>query len=155
MKKILKGFKDFIGYQIIADFKIDNVNDIKYKRNIEEILNEAISKSGLKLVKEENNPMIHQFKPYGVTAGAVLEQSHLYIHTWPEYGCVTIDIFSCSGKEQAELAFEILKEKLEPTEIKKRTIYRVKIREEVTRAAKLDRKMSNRKMPEHIKYGGR
>ena len=37
----------------------------------------------------------HEFKPQGVTAIAILAESHISIHTWPEKGLAMCDIFTC------------------------------------------------------------
>ena len=38
----------------------------------------------------------HQFEPQGVTGTVLLAESHLAIHTWPEHGFVTIDVYVCN-----------------------------------------------------------
>jgi S-adenosylmethionine decarboxylase len=37
----------------------------------------------------------HQFHPQGVTALALLAESHISIHTWPENGYIAADVFTC------------------------------------------------------------
>jgi S-adenosylmethionine decarboxylase proenzyme len=37
----------------------------------------------------------HHFSPYGVSGVVVISESHLTIHTWPEYGYAAVDVFSC------------------------------------------------------------
>ncbi len=37
----------------------------------------------------------HQFRPQGVTALALLAESHISVHTWPELGYAAVDIFTC------------------------------------------------------------
>ena len=37
----------------------------------------------------------HKFYPQGVTGVVVVAESHLSIHTWPEYGFAAVDIFTC------------------------------------------------------------
>ena len=37
----------------------------------------------------------HQFQPHGVTALALLAESHISVHTWPEHGYAAVDIFTC------------------------------------------------------------
>ncbi|MFO0795266.1 MAG: adenosylmethionine decarboxylase [Candidatus Brocadiaceae bacterium] len=39
----------------------------------------------------------HQFSPYGVTGVAILAESHISVHTWPEYGYAAADIFICGN----------------------------------------------------------
>jgi spermidine synthase len=38
---------------------------------------------------------VHQFSPHGVSGIAVIAESHIALHTWPEYGYVAADIFTC------------------------------------------------------------
>jgi S-adenosylmethionine decarboxylase proenzyme len=38
----------------------------------------------------------HRFKPVGVSVVVVLAESHLALHTWPEHGAASVDIFVCS-----------------------------------------------------------
>ena len=37
----------------------------------------------------------HKFEPHGVTAVALLAESHISIHTWPENGIAVCDVFTC------------------------------------------------------------
>ena len=41
---------------------------------------------------------VHQFSPHGVTGVALLAESHMSIHTWPEYGYAAVDVFTCGGE---------------------------------------------------------
>ena len=40
----------------------------------------------------------HKFEPQGVTGFALLAESHLSIHTWPEKGVAVCDIFTCGDQ---------------------------------------------------------
>ena len=48
--------------------------------------------NGLRLVGEA----AHQFEAAGFTVAICLEESHICIHTWPEYGFLTLDIYCCN-----------------------------------------------------------
>ena len=48
--------------------------------------------SGLNIVGE----VFYQFQPQGVTGAVLLAESHLAIHTWPEEGFVTVDVYVCN-----------------------------------------------------------
>lgn len=54
----------------------------------------------LRLREKLNFKIIHeffyQFQPGGITGVLILSQSHLAIHTWPEFGYVHIDLMTCS-----------------------------------------------------------
>ena len=54
----------------------------------------------------------HPFQPQGVSGVVVIAESHLSIHTWPEYGYAAVDIFTCGTSVQPEKAAEVLIEKL-------------------------------------------
>ena len=62
--------------------------------------------------KESKSELIniscHKFKPQGVTALAMLAESHLSIHTWPEKGVAKCDIFTCGEKCDPHKAVEYL-----------------------------------------------
>jgi len=50
----------------------------------------------------------HKFEPQGVTGLALLADSHISIHTWPEKGLAICDIFTCGVDSTPELAVEYL-----------------------------------------------
>jgi S-adenosylmethionine decarboxylase len=52
--------------------------------------------------------MSHQFSPYGVTAIALLAESHISIHTWSEAGYAAIDVFTCGNVAKPEIACSYL-----------------------------------------------
>ena len=54
----------------------------------------------------------HHFSPQGVSGVVVIAESHLSIHTWPEYGYAAVDIFTCGTSVEPEKAAEVLIEKL-------------------------------------------
>jgi len=54
----------------------------------------------------------HRFNPQGVSGVVVIAESHLFIHTWPEYGYAAADIFTCGNSVRPEIAAQILIEKL-------------------------------------------
>ena len=66
-----------------------------------------------------------KFVPQGVTGFALLADSHLSIHTWPEKGVAYCDIFTCSDKAKPEKAVEYLGEALEAEQIDSDTFDRL------------------------------
>ena len=61
------------------------------------------------------NIFVHEFSPQGVTGVAVLAESHLSIHTWPEYGYVAADVFTCGSTTKPNEAAEVLRIAFEAT----------------------------------------
>ena len=58
------------------------------------------------------NLISNKFEPQGVTAIALLAESHLSIHTWPESNYSAVDIFTCGQNMMPELASKYLIEAL-------------------------------------------
>jgi S-adenosylmethionine decarboxylase len=54
--------------------------------------------------------VFHEFNPFGVSGVVVIAESHLSIHTWPEYRYAAVDIFSCGDVLQPEIAANYLVE---------------------------------------------
>jgi len=59
----------------------------------------------------------HPFPPYGGVSGVVIiAESHLSIHTWPEYGYAAVDIFTCGHALHPEKAVDLLINALEASD---------------------------------------
>ena len=55
----------------------------------------------------------HEFNPHGISGMVVIAESHLSIHTWPEYCYAAVDIFTCGELIKPEVAANYLVKKLE------------------------------------------
>ncbi len=70
------------------------------------------------------NLISNKFEPQGVTAIALLAESHISIHTWPESNYSAVDIFTCGKNMMPELASQYLIESLMAKEHALRVIER-------------------------------
>ena len=70
------------------------------------------------------NLISNKFEPQGVTAIALLAESHISIHTWPESNYSAVDIFTCGKNMIPELASQYLIEVLKAKEHSLRVIER-------------------------------
>ena len=70
------------------------------------------------------NLISNKFEPQGVTAIALLAESHISIHTWPESNYSAVDIFTCGQNMMPELASQYLIEALKAQEHSLRVIAR-------------------------------
>lgn len=70
----------------------------------QKMLPEAIEQSQMEILKE----FFYTFEPHGITGFLLLSTSHLSIHTWPEYGYIACDVFSCSGEEDTRGVVDFL-----------------------------------------------
>ena len=95
----------FAGTHIIVDcWGASRLNDLSH---IEQALQDAVDIAGATLLHIH----LHHFTPNGGVSGvAVLAESHISIHTWPERNYAALDIFMC-GDTQPEKAIAIFKER--------------------------------------------
>ena len=104
-----------LGGSILLDFygvKEEKFHDSRY---MEDILKQVILHSGLTLLKistfqfeTRNTSLNNDTQKGGMTGYAMLAESHISIHTWPEYQKVTLDIYTCGDPEKAEHALSYL-----------------------------------------------
>jgi S-adenosylmethionine decarboxylase len=60
---------------------------------------------------------LHHFTPNGGVSGvAVLAESHISVHTWPERGYAAFDVFMC-GAAEPERTIEVLREAFRPARL--------------------------------------
>jgi len=64
------------------------LDDVKF---LENTLRQSIQQAGAKLLAVDSK----QFQPNGVTVCAILAESHVTIHTYPEFGVAMLDAFTC------------------------------------------------------------
>lgn len=86
---------------------------------IRRALIDAITAGGATLI----DLCVHQFSPHGVTATATLAESHIAIHTWPEFGYFAADLFFC-GAGDPQRAMQLLQTALQAKQVVMREIPR-------------------------------
>lgn len=69
------------------------------------------------------NSVFQQFEPQGVTGILLLAESHLSIHTWPQYAYASVDFYTC-GQGQPEIACAVLQKGLQAQQCEKIMIKR-------------------------------
>ena len=81
---------------------------------IEQALRCAVKDSGATLLHLQ----LHSFgESCGVTGVALLAESHISIHTWPERNFMALDVFLC-GSRNAYAVVESIKKSFQPNEVK-------------------------------------
>lgn len=72
---------------------------------VETTLRAAVVRAGATLI----DVRLHAFGPgHGITAIALLSESHISIHTWPEHGYAAVDIFLCGARHDLDAAVAVL-----------------------------------------------
>jgi S-adenosylmethionine decarboxylase len=102
-----------VGRQLIMECWECN-EKIFSRDEVERVLLEAVRRANANLLAT----YIHEFEPYGVSAVAVIAESHIFIHTWPEIGYIAFDAFTCGDKAIPEEAAKAIKEAFQPRRVK-------------------------------------
>ena len=113
MKKLWKVMKMTVGLHIIADMYGVSPEILARVEKMKEIFEGAVNYAKLSKISSD----YYQFRPEGASGIILIAESHLSFHTWPEYGLATIDIYTCGDQEQAELAYQYIRERLKPEKI--------------------------------------
>ncbi|MFN7900924.1 MAG: adenosylmethionine decarboxylase [Synechococcaceae cyanobacterium] len=82
------------------------------KLNDEAFLRDTITDAAKRADATLLNLMTHRFEPQGVTGLALLAESHISIHTWPEAGYAAVDVFTCGDHTMPERACQVLCDEL-------------------------------------------
>jgi len=117
-----------LGRHLLLELKFCNkevLDDLEY---LETSLIETAEEIGATVL----NHVFHQFCPQGVSGVVVIAESHLCIHTWPEYGYAAVDIFTCGNTIDPRDAIELLVNKLNAQEHSFRELERGLLGEMVT-----------------------
>lgn len=87
----------------LFDCDLDAINNLD---SVKETLVEAARRAQATIV----DVVFHEFNPFGISGVVVIAESHLSIHTWPEYRYAAVDVFSCGDVLQPEVAANYLAE---------------------------------------------
>ena len=109
-----------LGLHIIADLYGVNGDLIDRVEDIRALLEGAVKYA--KLTKISSH--YYQFKPHGATGVVLIAESHISIHTWPELGIATVDVYTCGEPEQCIEAMNYIIEKLNPSRVDKKVFER-------------------------------
>ena len=93
-----------LGTQILLELRQCNPEKLDDLPYIKELLITVAKETGATIVGQS----FHKFHPIGVTGILAIAESHICIHTWPEYGYAAVDIFTCGEKFSPHMAAELL-----------------------------------------------
>ena len=91
-----------IGYHFVGEMRFTDQNFLLENEKIQKIFLDSLTYADLITY----DIFHHNYQPYGYSAVAILKTSHAAIHTWPEHGYISIDIFIC---DEFSKGLEVLK----------------------------------------------
>ena len=109
-----------LGRHVLAEFYGCSASLLDIPEKIAEIMKEAAILAGAEILEV----VFHKFAPQGVSGVVVISESHLAIHTWPEYGYAAVDIFTCGTVVDPWVSCNHLKEHLGAKQVTAKEIQR-------------------------------
>ncbi|SEQ11994.1 adenosylmethionine decarboxylase proenzyme [Virgibacillus subterraneus] len=100
---------DTMGRHVIAELwecSIDTLNNIS---QIKQIFVDAALEAGAEI----REVAFHKFSPHGVSGVVIIAESHLTVHSFPEHGYASIDVYTCSNTIDPNVAVEYIIKALE------------------------------------------
>ncbi|GGI10253.1 adenosylmethionine decarboxylase [Bacillus sp. JJ664] len=100
---------DTMGRHVISELwgcNTEKLNDMKF---IEETFVDAALRSGAEI----REVAFHKFAPHGVSGVVIISESHLTIHSFPEHGYASIDVYTCGDRIDPNVAANYIAEALE------------------------------------------
>lgn len=97
-----------LGRHILVEYYNCDEDILKDHKVIEDMMIAAAEKANATVVQS----VFHLFNPWGVSGAVVIQESHLTIHTWPEFGYAAVDLFTCGDSVNPWVAFDYLNQEL-------------------------------------------
>ncbi len=102
---------DTMGRHVIAELwgcNTDKLNDLKF---VEKMMVDAALEAGAEI----REVAFHKFAPMGVSGVVIISESHLTIHSFPEHGYASIDVYTCGDRIDPRVAADFITNQLEAT----------------------------------------
>ncbi len=93
-----------LGTHVLVELRECDANALDDLRIVESTLIDAAERIGATIIGRT----FHQFSPQGVTGVVAIAESHICIHTWPEYSYAAVDIFTCGDTSRLGEATEFI-----------------------------------------------
>ncbi|MFN3740070.1 MAG: adenosylmethionine decarboxylase [Thermodesulfovibrionales bacterium] len=98
-----------LGIHLLVELRDCNPDILKNLGEVRDALVTAAKRAKATII----DVSFHEFNPFGISGMVIIAESHLSIHTWPEYGYAAVDIFTCGDTIKPEVAAEYLIKRFE------------------------------------------
>ncbi|ASS74567.1 S-adenosylmethionine decarboxylase proenzyme [Tumebacillus algifaecis] len=99
---------DTMGRHVIAELWECDGQILNNQEEVEKIMVNAALESGA----EVREVVFHKFTPQGVSGVVVISESHLTIHSFPEHGYASIDVYTCGDRIDPTVATDYITKRL-------------------------------------------
>ena len=94
-----------LGKHLILELYDCNAAMLSSVSSVQEVMLKAARAANATII----DSIFHLFKPHGVSGVVVIAESHFAIHTWPEHGYASVDLYTCGSKTRPWEAFKTVK----------------------------------------------
>lgn len=98
-----------LGTHLLVELRDCNPEILKDLEKVKDALVSAAKEAKATII----DVSFHEFNPFGISGMVVIAESHLSIHTWPEYAYAALDIFTCGDIIKPEVAAHYLIQRFE------------------------------------------
>jgi len=102
---------DTMGRHVIAELWGCDAAKLNDLQGVERIMVNAALEAGA----EVREVAFHKFAPHGVSGVVIISESHLTIHSFPEHGYASIDVYTCGDRIDPNVACDYITEALRAT----------------------------------------
>jgi len=99
-----------LGRHLLLELKNCSKEVLNDLDSLRDCLNQAALQCGATIVGES----FHQFSPRGVSGVINIAESHIAIHTWPEYSYAAVDVFTCGNNVNPQEIANLITQSLQP-----------------------------------------
>ena len=115
-----------LGRHILAEFFNCDREILNDSGEIEILMKKAALACGATIVSS----VFHTFNPHGVSGVVVIAESHLAIHTWPEYGYAAVDVFTCGNLVDTNTAIQSVQNSVRADKMESKEFIRGEIKDQ-------------------------
>lgn len=109
-----------LGRHILAEFFNCDKDILNDPTQIEKLMIDAAKEANATVLSTS----VRTFEPFGVSAVVIIAESHLTIHTWPEYGYAAVDFFTCGDQADPWKADSFLSKELKAKKTTEKEVLR-------------------------------
>ncbi len=109
-----------LGRHVLAEYFNCDKQLLNNPKKLEEFMQQAAKEANATVISSS----FRTFEPFGVSGVVIVAESHLAIHTWPEYGFAAVDFFTCGNTSNPWKAHEFLKKILKPSHTEEKEVLR-------------------------------
>lgn len=93
-----------LGIHLLVELRDCNPKILRDRDMVKNVMVSAAKEAKATIV----DVSFHEFNPFGISGMVVIAESHLSIHTWPEYAYAAVDIFTCGDQIKPDIAASYL-----------------------------------------------